>query len=154
MPNWMDERINQRALLKSHESAIALGIDPLWRNLCLAVESLLKQYQKAYPQEKYEWNGPLATEIAIRLGLRSPHNLEIMGKELNRADLKLDNENRRITFNYDKPCRGQKSGILQVGVNGDGQASFLDDAGNPITIDEAARIIIDPFLFPDLPSRA
>lgn len=148
--DWISDRLKQREAVAARSVTIARGLDTLWRNLCAAIEALTLQYTRECEGEKAEWSGHGPETIWARVGLmqrsRTPEVVE-----RNRVTVKLDRKEEAVAYRYTKPYHGLSSGKFSVGVNGEGQACFMDGEARPISIEDVARRIMEPLLFSDLP---
>jgi hypothetical protein len=145
--DWLDKRLDEAELQDQREITISGGITPLWNNLCAVIGQKLEAYGKKCPSEHVKWSGKQPESIWIEIGKKDPIVTHIATEQRN-CKASLDSKAKAVTFKYSKAARGRTAGVLRIGINGDGQVSFIDNASKPISVEQAAQWMLDAFLFP------
>lgn len=140
---WLKQRIAERKAAERRERIIEDGMDSLWQNLCAALGRNLKEYEKLTSNEIIEWSGPQPAFIWAKVGGADAGATRAMISERNSLEVILNRDRAEVTFK----C-AESGGTIRIGLNEQEQACFLDAEGNPITVEQAAETILDPFLFP------
>ena len=137
--SWIDERVEQRRRLTERNKAVAEGAEVLFKDLW---EEITAQAKEA--QEK---------SVAVGTSNGSAHerivwapNVASLAQPTNRRELKISLSKEREQISVSGT---EFSMILSIEVGEDGVVC-LKHNGKPVLIQEAARLILDQFLFPEL----
>jgi len=140
--SWIDERVEQRRRLAERNKALAEGAEVLFNNLW---EEITAQAKEA--QEK---------SVAVGTSNGSAHerivwapNVSSLAQPTNRRELKISLRKEREQIAVSGT---EFSMILSIDVGEDGVVC-LKHNGTPVLIQEAARLILDQFLFPELQTK-
>ena len=140
--SWIDERVEQRRRLAERNKALAEGAEVLFNNLW---EEITAQAKEA--QEKSVAVGTTNGSVHERL-VWAP-NVSSLAQPTNRRELKISLRKEREQIAVSGT---EFSMILSIDVGEDGVVC-LKHNGKPVLIQEAARLILDQFLFPELQTK-
>ena len=147
----MRQRLVDRSALRERQTIISTGFDGLCRNLWAAIVAIVDSYGNCAPDETAEHSEFGPDNCWARAGQQSRESRSLMTGDPRKLELRFDSKKATVGVSYQR-CPGSKSQSFSVGVNGDGQATFLGADGVPISVEDLARLIVDPFLFPGLPA--
>jgi hypothetical protein len=147
---WVCERFNERAREQGKQAAIYDGLPDLCKNLWAAITTLLESYNKNSRQEVADWSPFGPKTCWAHVGRRSVEVQDSMAGDPRKLELEFDAKKASVQVAYRGCPRGAKRSF-SISVNETGQASFFNPAGSPVSVEEVARLIADPLLFPDLP---
>ena len=140
--SWIDERVEQRRRLAERNKAVGEGAEVLYRDLW---EEITAQTKEA--QEK---------SVAVGTNNGSAHerivwapNVASLAQPMNRRELKIS---LRKEIEQISVSGTEFSMNLSVAVGEDGVVC-LKHNGEPVLIQEAARLILDQFLFPEFQTK-
>jgi hypothetical protein len=137
---WIEERIEQRRVLNERNKAVKDGAESIFCDLWNEIADLTKQAQSKGLEVKT--NGSSFERIV----LTPPYHG--YDKDQNKLIITLDKTKEKIAVSG--PFQSLE---LAIDVREDGVVCLKYD-GKKLLIDKAARMILDPFLFPDLQPKA
>jgi hypothetical protein len=143
---WIRDRIREREELRLRQRKISDSAPVLYSQLVkeleeLVAEAVLGGFAIFHQGESGPNEIVIAMSVSVPPGQSSSNPAELhvgMDKEQEYICASGPNVSVRLTFD------------LIVDDSDDGEPTLLNDGG-PITIADAARLILDPFLFPELP---
>jgi hypothetical protein len=145
--DWIESRVKERADRESRASLIEESLSDIWKNLQAAVKDSVKAYQAeaARTQEIVRTNGQEYVTIVVYRESNRPFPERDVGK----VTATLDRNKPEISVAYQgKP---KLSGLKFTFDVRDGVPCLVHE-GEATSSAAAARLMLDPFLFPDLKS--
>ena len=139
--SWIDERVQQRRRLAERNKAVAEGAEVLFNDLW---EEITAQAKEAH--EKFVAVG---IDGSAHEKIVWAPNVSSLAQPTNRRELKI---NLRKEVEQISVSGTEFSMNLSVAVGEDGVVC-LKHNGEPVLIQEAARLILDQFLFPELQTK-
>jgi len=135
---WISGRLEQRKKLIDRRNAVANNAENLFGELWIAIITCTTEAKAS--GLAVETNGTSLERVVAACTPPDPHKR----KELR---IKLDKYGEKVTVSES----GRETEFL-IDVCDDGVICLKLD-GKQVTIQDAARLILDPFLFPDLQSE-
>jgi hypothetical protein len=139
--SWIDERVEQRRRLVERNKAVAEGAEVLFNDLW---EEITAQAKEAH--EKFVAVG---IDGSAHEKIVWAPNVSSLAQPTNRRELKINLHKEREQISISGT---EFSMILTIEVCEDGVVC-LKYNGKPVLIQEAARLILDQFLFPELQAK-
>jgi hypothetical protein len=130
--HWIDERIRESQEHADREMQIANEQARIYEDLSRQIKQDTDRANKA---------GGFSVKITGNAALHD-RTIECDGRKFN---LKLDSDTHAISAFGDNI-----EFIVVLGICGNGGVCLKDASGNEVLIPDAARMILDPFLFPHL----
>ena len=138
--DWINERIEERKALIEQKNQIAEAVQPLFGSLCGEIKKHVAAYCDAVGIPQAILFGGTYEEILLTIP--KPGMVASPGEYLRRITLKV--------VKGKQPTISAGSIALNISICDDGSVclSHNDDA---LSLKEAAVLVLDPFLFPELP---
>ena len=136
--SWIDERVEQRRKLTERNRAVAEGAEVLFKALWEEISLQTK--------EAHEKSVPCGINGSGHERIVWTPNVSSLAQPTNRRELKINLLKEREQISVSGT---EFSLILSIDVGVDGVVC-LKHNGKPVLMQEAARLILDQFLFPDL----
>ena len=136
--SWIDERVEQRRRLVERNKAVAEGAEVLFNDLWQEITAQAKEAQ--------EKSVAVGTDGSAHERIVWAPNVASLAQPMNRRELKIS---LRKEIEQISVSGTEFSMNLSVAVGEDGVVC-LKHNGKPVLIQEAARLILDQFLFPEL----
>ena len=136
--SWIDERVEQRRRLTERNKAVAEGAEVLFNGLWEEISAQTKEAQEKLVPCGINGSGHERIVWAP--------NVSSLAQPTNRRELKINLRKEREQISVSGT---EFSMNLSIVVGEDGVVC-LKHNGKPVLIQEAARLILDQFLFPEL----
>ena len=136
--SWIDERVQQRRRLAERNKAVAEAAEVLFNDLWQEITAQAKEAQ--------EKSVAVGTDGSAHERIVWAPNVASLAQPMNRRELKIS---LRKEIEQISVSGTEFSMNLSVAVGEDGVVC-LKHNGEPVLIQEAARLILDQFLFPEL----
>lgn len=139
--SWIDERVEQRRRLAERNKAVGEGAEVLFNDLWEEITAQTKEAQ--------EKSVAVGTSGSAHERIVWAPNVSSLAQPTNRRELKISLRKEREQISVSGT---EFSMILSIDVGEDGVVC-LKHNGKPVLIQEAARLILDQFLFPELQTK-
>ena len=139
--SWIDERVEQRRRLAERNKAVAEAAEVLFNDLWQEITAQAKEAQ--------EKSVAVGTDGSAHERIVWAPNVASLAQPMNRRELKIS---LRKEIEQISVSGTEFSMNLSVAVGEDGVVC-LKHNGEPVLIQEAARLILDQFLFPEFQTK-
>ncbi|SPE34140.1 hypothetical protein SBA2_860010 [Acidobacteriia bacterium SbA2] len=139
--SWIDERVQQRRRLAERNKAVAEAAEVLFNDLWVEITAQAKEAQ--------EKSVAVGTDGSAHERIVWAPNVASLAQPMNRRELKIS---LRKEVEQISVSGTEFSMNLSVTVGEDGVVC-LKHNGEPVLIQEAARLILDQFLFPEFQTK-
>ncbi|MGD0129169.1 MAG: hypothetical protein ABSF46_27910 [Terriglobia bacterium] len=139
--SWIDERVQQRRRLAERNKAVAEAAEVLFNDLWQEITAQAKEAQ--------EKSVAVGTDGSAHERIVWAPNVASLAQPMNRRELKIS---LRKEIEQISVSGTEFSMNLSVAVGEDGVVC-LKHNGEPVLIQEAARLILDQFLFPEFQTK-
>ena len=139
--SWIDERVQQRRRLAERNKAVAEAAEVLFNDLWQEITAQAKEAQ--------EKSVAVGTDGSAHERIVWAPNVASLAQPMNRRELKIS---LRKEIEQISVSGTEFSMNLSVAVGEDGVVC-LKHNGTPVLIQEAARLILDQFLFPEFQTK-
>jgi hypothetical protein len=139
--SWIDERVQQRRRLAERNKAVAEAAEVLFNDLWEEITAQAKEAQ--------EKSVAVGTDGSAHERIVWAPNVASLAQPMNRRELKIS---LRKEIEQISVSGTEFSMNLSVAIREDGVVC-LKHNGEPVLIQEAARLILDQFLFPEFQTK-
>lgn len=140
---WVTNLANQRNAIYRKRQRIARELPSIWSDFCNALDESVAQYKALYPQESLLTNGEqFRTWILKRMGEENGQPVETQA-----LHVALDQDKQQIVSSIG----GREFVCINLFLDTQDHVK-LSSESRTLKYGDAAQLILQPFLFPDLPA--
>lgn len=137
--DWINNRLAEEKALHERDASITSSAEQIYRDMW---EHLLRAIEFAKSKGKPLFTNGSPLDRIVRLS-----SLSVPAKQPKEFHFALSKDRHSIVVS------GEVSMTFKLGICSDNSVCPKDQNGNEVTYDEAAELILDPFLFPSLPRQ-